>query len=63
MIAFVALAVQRLCMRLNLLPDRLAVRARQWTPPAANVREAKLPAFGIDFNFARIFARHPREKS
>jgi hypothetical protein len=31
--------------------------------PAANVRDAKVPLFTINFDSARIYARHPRAKS
>ena len=31
--------------------------------PEEEIREAKLPWFGINFSLARIYARHPRAKS
>jgi hypothetical protein len=31
--------------------------------PVASVREAKVPLFGINFSFARIYTRHPGAKS
>jgi hypothetical protein len=62
MIALVALAVQRLCMRPQSAAGAACCASAVMDTPA-NVREAKVPLFGINFSFARTYARHPPTKS